>query len=139
MMPLVLAALLLQGPVYQGLDYPVVPPSGYVEMPAQMFMLAGWAFDCQTGQTPPAVMVVAQRLTLGSPQVFVPQSLTLYRPLSRPDVAQAYRAICPSVSEATGYAIRVNPALPPGYWLVWVSWASAPGVQSSVARVVEIQ
>ena len=128
-----------QGQIHQAFEYPVVnPEDGYVEMAYGMFMVAGYAFDCHTGVHPLALMITAQRLSIGSPQIYVPQTIQLYPNLYRPDVQTLYASTCPAVSDHAGYAAHVSPPLPPGYWRVDVTWASEPFSQHTVSKIVEV-
>ena len=128
----------LPGAVYQSLDYPRPSAQGWATMGVGMFLVAGWAVDCPTGQLPPAILIQAQRLTIGTPQLWSPTSVWVARGLSRPDVQTALQGTCPRTSAFSGYAARVWPPLPAGYWRVYVTWVGATGNSATTNTIVQV-
>lgn len=126
-------------PIYANVDVPA-PEGGFAEVEAGSLYLAGWSLDCDTGQKPPAVIVVFVRLTVtppGQSSTFVPTDMQLVD-VARPDVADVYRSLCPSVTQLTGYHLYMTQP-PPGYWQMHIVWANYSGGSSTQSMIVDIE
>ncbi|HEU4890004.1 MAG TPA: hypothetical protein VFT47_00545 [Vicinamibacterales bacterium] len=98
---------------------------GYVDIPTSgqtiargAFYVAGWAFECSTGNAP-----VSMSIGLFNPSIgwWIP-NITRYTGIHRPDVSAAYSGACPNVTDYSGYHIYPSAWPPPGQWTLHVNW-----------------
>jgi hypothetical protein len=108
------------------------PPTfyGYIDYPAagatvkqKDFFIAGWAFDCATGEHPPFAVPMltnldtGQRITYGGYEDY-----SQIDHLPRPDVYAVFKPICPKVHEYEGVHTVFRKLPPPGRYRVRITW-----------------
>ena len=91
---------------YAFVDSPATPDAKVPVATAGDWIVAGWGFECESGQP-----VTRVELWYSGDDGFykpVPYWLTgLYAGVYRPDVANAFRGACPKVTQYTGYGLQV--------------------------------
>lgn len=101
---------------------------GYVDIPSSgqsvargAFYVAGWAFECATGNPPVSMTYHLHNPAIGN---WIPSSYTLYTGVHRPDVSAAYSGACPNVTDYSGYHLYPGSGNwpPAGSWTLHVAW-----------------